>query len=232
MSDGTIKMKKSTLMIWVLVILLVVSVFTKGFGLFGDKATGQAVNNPNNNPNNIPTGTVSVNAQDYVDDDPMLGDQNAKLTIVEFSDYQCPFCARVEPTVKQIIDEYVTSGKVRFVYRDFPLTSIHQYAQISAEASECADEQSKFWEYHDVLFENQASLEKDSLKKYANDLGLDSGKFNECLDSGKYKSEVNKDSQDAQKVGGQGTPYFLVGEIPVSGAQPYENFKQAIEAQL
>jgi protein-disulfide isomerase len=114
--------------------------------------------------------------------------------------------------------------KIRFVYRDFPLTSLHQYAEKAAEASECADDQGKFWEYHDLLFANQSALDVDSLKSYAAQLGLDTAKFNDCLDSGKQTAEVQKDAQDAQSYGATGTPAFFINGLLVSGALPFDDY--------
>lgn len=110
------------------------------------------------------------------------------------------------------------------MYRDFPLTSMHQYAQKAAEASECADDQDKFWEYHDLLFANQGALDADSLKGYAAELKLDTDTFNDCLDGGKQTAEVEKDSQDAQSYGAGGTPAFFVNGQLVSGAKPFEDY--------
>lgn len=166
------------------------------------------------------------------DDDPSIGPKDAPITIIEFSDYQCPFCARAEPAVKRVLEFY--KGKVNFVYRDFPL-SFHQYAQKAAEASECADEQGKFWQYHDILFEKQSEWSSGGvlkLKEYAIGLGLDSKKFNECLDSGKYANEVQKDIEDGQNYGVSGTPAFFINGIEVSGAQPFDVFQKIIDAEL
>lgn len=117
------------------------------------------------------------------------------------------------------------------MFRDFPLNSIHQYAQKAAEASECADDQGKFWEYHDLLYENQSALDVDSLKGYAAELGLDTATFNDCLDNGKQTAEVDKDSQDAQSYGAPGTPVFFVnGELIWS--QSYTEFSQIIGQAL
>ena len=232
----TINLKKSTLWkigTFVFAALLVLSIFTGGFK-GKDNATGGRVNIPD--IPSIPTGIASVNAEDYVDDDPYVGDKNAPIVIVEFSDFQCPFCARFrQQTFDQIKSQYIDTGKVKFVYRDFPLHSIHPMAGKAAEASECADDQGKFWEYHDKIFEGQsvwASSGISVFKQYAQELGLDTKEFNTCLDSGKYKDEVEKDLSDATKTGAQGTPYFLIGKIPVSGAQPFSAFQQAIESQL
>ena len=118
------------------------------------------------------------------------------------------------------------------MYRDFPLTSIHQFAQQAAEATECADDQGKFWEYHDKVFENQAAIDVDSLKGYAAELDLDTATFNDCLDSGKQSAEVEKDSQDAQSYGATGTPAFFINGQLVSGALPFEQFRQVIDQAL
>lgn len=251
-TEQTVSIKKST--IWQLVsgvlgILLVVSIFTGGFG-YGNNGgsgtlgvTGQAVGNQPTQPSD---GGVPSNIKVSVDDDPVLGEKDAPVTIIEFSDFECPFCGRFyTQTEKQIIDEYINDGKVKLVYRDFPLTSIHPYAQKAAEAGECADEQGKFWDYHDLLFEKQGEWAASAggtgvsqFKEYATTLKLDTKKFNECLDSGKYEEEVTKDSGDAVAAGGRGTPYFVFlnadGEVAgaVSGAQPYANFQAAIESTL
>ena len=116
--------------------------------------------------------------------------------------------------------------------RDFPLTSIHPYAQKAAEASECADDQGKFWEYHDLVFANQSAIDVDSLKGYAGQLGLDTGTFDECLDEGKQSSEVEKDLEDGQASGVTGTPAFFINGQLVSGAQPFTVFQQIIDQLL
>jgi len=167
-----------------------------------------------------------------VDDDPSLGQRDAPVTIVEFSDYQCPFCVRAESTVKQILDTH--GSKVRFVYRDYPL-SFHQYAQKAAEASECADEQGKFWEYHDLLFEKQnewSGIGISKFKEYAKQLGLDTQRFNRCLDEDEMAQEVKNDFQEGQSYGVSGTPAFFVNGQLISGAQPLEVFEQKIEELL
>ncbi len=167
-----------------------------------------------------------------VDDDPVRGSENAPVTIIEFSEYQCPFCERFfRQTLPQIEENYIKTGKVKYVFRDFPL-GFHQNAQKAAEASECADEQGKFWEYHDKLFENQNALEVSSLKQYANDLGLNEVEFNNCLDSGEMASEVEKDFTDGSQYGVSGTPAFFINGIELVGAQPYNAFEQIIEQEL
>lgn len=163
------------------------------------------------------------------DDDPRIGPQNTAVTVIEFSDYQCPYCGRAETAIKQIISNYGNS--VKFVYRDFPL-SFHQFAQKAAEASECADEQGKFWQYHDKLFDNQQALDTPDLKQYAKDIGLDSIKFNECLDNSRMAPEVRKDIEDGQMYGVTGTPTFFINGIELVGAQPYSAFEQIINQEL
>lgn len=237
MEKETIIMKKTTL--WqiitgVLAVLLIISIFTGGFKGNNNNTNVNNNDNAGNQGNNVPTGVATVNAEDYVgNNNPYIGSKNAKLTIVEFSDFQCPYCKKFrDDTFDQIKQQYVDTGKVKFVYRNFPLTSIHPMAEKTAEAGECAYEQGKFWEYHDKIFAEQSSLSIDSLKLWAKDIGLDTTKFNSCLDSGKYANEVKNDLNDATSSGGQGTPYFLVGNTQLSGAYPFSAFQQAIEAQL
>jgi protein-disulfide isomerase len=187
-----------------------------------------------------PTGPVSVNERK---DAPVKGNANAKVTIYEFSDFQCPFCkAFFEQTESQLLKEYVDTGKVKIVYRHFPLP-FHVNAEIAAVAAECANQQDKFWEYHDLLFKNgQADgkgLEAESLKKYADSLGLNSGKlgfgknkFNQCLDSKATLSIVKQDTADGTAAGVNGTPSFYISGKQIVGAQPIAVFKQAIDEAL
>lgn len=188
--------------------------------------TGLAVDAPS-----VPTQPSAVQASE--DDDAVLGDPNAPVTIIEFSDYQCPFCQRhYLQTHPQLIENYVDTGKVKIVFRDFPLTSIHPQAQKAAEAAECVGDQGgdeAYYEMHDLLFENQNNLGQDNLIALADSLGYD---IADCLESGEFASEVTKDTNDAQAAGGRGTPYFVINGKPLSGAQPYSAFQQAIEAEL
>lgn len=178
-----------------------------------------------------PTAAPQPAVEATVDDDPSRGPEDAAVTIIEFSDFQCPYCARFQQqTLPQILSEY--GDRVRFVYRDFPLTSIHPNALKAAEASECADDQGKYWEYHDLLFQNQSALDEESLKAYAASLGVDTDAFNECLDSNKHMSEVRKDLEDGIAAGVQGTPAFFINGQLVSGAQPFAAFQSVIEAAL
>jgi len=177
--------------------------------------------------NNKPTDTTLL-----IDDDAVKGNSNAPVTIVEWSDYECPFCARFySQTLKQLEKEYIDTGKVRFVYRDFPL-SFHKNAQKAAEAAECAGEQGKYFEMHDMLFEKGVSGGITSFKQFAEEIGLDTAEFDECLDSEAMASEVQKDFIDGQKVGIKGTPGFVINKQVVSGAQPFSVFQQIIEAEL
>ncbi len=160
---------------------------------------------------------------------PARGPESAKVTIVEFSDFQCPFCSRAHDTVEEVMNAY--PGKVRLVFRHFPL-DFHQQAPKAAEASLCANDQGKFWEYHDVLFKNQQKLQVEDLKAHATGLGLDAGKFNECLDSGKHATTVKEDTEAGKKVGVNGTPAFFINGQMLSGAQPLDAFKQIIDAEL
>ncbi len=164
-----------------------------------------------------------------VDDDPSKGPAKAPITIVEFSDFQCPYCSRAETTVAEVLKKY--GEKVRLVFRDYPL-SFHQNANIAAQASECAEEQGKFWEMHGAMFANQAKLAANDLVETAATIGVEKDKFKTCLDSGKYKDEVQKDFEDGQKAGVTGTPTFFINGIPMVGARDVNSFSEIIESEL
>lgn len=168
-----------------------------------------------------------------LDDDPVKGSPDAPVTIVEFSEFQCPYCGYyVREIFPKIETAYIQTGKVKYVFRDFPLTSIHPNAQKAAEAAGCAAQQGKFWEYHDLLFAHQDALDVPALKQYAVDLGLDAVLFDACLDSGAMAEEVAKDLADGQQYGVTGTPAFFVNGIKLTGAQPFEAFQELIEEEL
>ena len=180
-----------------------------------------------------------------IDDDPFKGSSDAPVTIVEFSDFQCPFCSRFfEQTLPELKENYINTGKVKLVYKDFPLDNLHPNARPAHIASECADEQGKFWEYHDILFENQAEWNRLSstdlssqLNEYASTLGLNSASFDSCLSSQDIADEVNADTLQASSYGATGTPTFFIGTekdgfIKLVGAQPYATFQNAIDSQL
>ena len=162
-------------------------------------------------------------------DGPSRGPLDADITIVEFSDFECPFCRNAAATVEQVMEHY--KGKVRLVYRHFPLPT-HDKARRAAQAAACAHEGGKFWPYHDLLFRNQTALAEDDLIKYAREAGLEEGTFVSCLQSGKGTSTVEKDIADAEAAGVNGTPAFFINGRPLSGAQPYDAFKDAIEGEL
>jgi protein-disulfide isomerase len=161
---------------------------------------------------------------------PALGPADAPVTIVEFSDFECPHCARVGPTLKKIAEDY--GDKVRLVFRHFPLASIHRVAQEASEASLCAADQGKFWEMHDAIFADQRNLSVERLKEMAGSLGLDRARFDECLDSNRYADKVLADVRDGARVGVTGTPAFFVNGRPLSGAVPYETIAETVEEEL
>jgi len=164
------------------------------------------------------------------DSDPSIGNPKAQVTIVEFSDFQCPFCLRVAPTLKKLRATY--GDKVRVVWKDFPLTQIHPQAFKAGEAGHCAAEQGKFWEYHDQLFGNQEALMPDDLKKYAAAVGMDKERFNSCLDMSKHAEVVRDGVAQGTRLGINSTPTVFVNGRRVSGAQPYEVFAAAIDEEL
>ena len=179
------------------------------------------------------------------DDDPVLGNPDAPITMIEFSDFQCPFCARFySETLPLIKSNFIDTGVVKLVYRDFPLQNIHPNAIPAAVASECAHEQDTYWEYHDMLFEDVATwgpmeipAAVEQFKTYAAALGLDTETFSECLDTGKYITEVTDDYTDGTSYGITGTPAFFLGSeqtgyFQISGARPYPEFQFAIEQIL
>ena len=164
-------------------------------------------------------------------DDPAWGPEDALVTIEEFSDFQCPYCAKFKTeTLHRIRETY--GDRVRFIYRDFPLTSIHQFALKAAEAAQCAHDQGRFWEYHDLLFANQDALTPSDLMRYAEEISADTSEFSDCLDSGKNAQEVALDLQDGFRAGVTGTPAFLINGLLLSGAQPFKQFQAVIDQAL
>lgn len=158
------------------------------------------------------------------------GLKDAPVTLVEFTDFQCPFCSRAVATVKEVMRQY--PGKVRWVFRDFPIASLHPNAPKAAEAARCAGDQGKFWEYHDLLFDSQAQTTIADFKRYAEQMKLDPKSFEQCLDSGKHRAAVEADVQEGSRLGITGTPTFFINGRILVGAQPLENFKKVIEAEL
>lgn len=175
---------------------------------------------------------VKVDQEIKIDTARVKGNPNAKVTIVEFSDFECPFCESFySNSYKQLVQKYVDSGKAKIAFKDFPL-SFHPMAQSAAEASRCAAEQGKFWEMHDKLFENQQTLSKDNYKKWAAELGLNSQQFNSCVDTEKYKQAVTDDLNEGIALGVQGTPSFVINGTALVGAQPMAAFERIIDEAL
>ena len=195
--------------------------------------------------NQLPTKQQSPPLKISEDNDPIIGNMDAEITIIEFSDFQCPFCARFHvQTLPTIMDEYINKGTVKLVFRDFPIQSIHPNALPASVAAECANEQGKFKEMHDLLFENQREWNNQNtndvistFNQYASKMNLEEEKFDSCLRNGKYIEEIQKDLDDGRAYGISGTPGFFVGNdqigfIELKGAQPFENFKKVIDSQL
>jgi len=171
-------------------------------------------------------------AREVTKDDHIRGASNAKITVIEYSDFECPFCQRHHPTMNQLI---LDNDDVAWVYRHFPLNSIHPSAQKAAEASECAADQNKFWEYSDILFENSPNIGRAQLTAIAQELGLNISKFDGCVDSGEKADKVAADAIDGQTAGGTGTPFSIViaedgTQIPVSGAVPLAQLQSVIDS--
>ncbi len=225
-NTGTITIKRDALWKYATFILLAVLIIGAIIYLLPEKTS--------NGGNDSTTATVKVVESDNF----AYGSVNSEVYIVEWSDFECPFCARAyAESIAQVKDAY-SEEEVAIIYRDFPLTSIHPNAQKSAEASECAADQGKFREMHDMLFERGVAGGVDSFKSYAEEIGLDMTKFNSCLDSGEKAAEIRKDLSDGQAVGIQGTPGFVVASSSdgkgtiISGAQPFVAFQNAIEREL
>jgi len=161
---------------------------------------------------------------------PSKGPDDAPVTIIEFSDFQCPFCKRVVPTVQQIVASYPT--EVRFVFRNLPLSNIHPRARAAAEAAACADRQGRFWDYHDLLFANNKALSDADLDGYASQLGLDMPAFRQCVQNRETQSIVDEDFATAESLRITGTPSFLINGIPLHGAQSFEAFSEIIDEEL
>ncbi len=240
----------------ILVILLIVASFFIGslwtkvqYLTKGASQPALVANNPGENVP-VPAAPSDNGAPVKVstDGDPVLGNKNAKITLIEFSDYECPFCKRHFDTVyPELKKDYIDTGKVKMVFRDLPL-GFHPNAPKQAEAAECARKQggdAVYYKYHDQIFTKTTSggtgLALDQLPVIAKDLGLNVGKFQQCLDSGEFKAEVDKDLADAAKVGAKGSPTFFIGEstsngeiegIKIVGAQPYSVFKAIIDEKL
>ena len=195
--------------------------------------------------NRLPSEQAKPPIKISADDDPIIGNPDAPITIIEFSDFQCPFCARFYvQTFPSIYEEYIDQGKVKLVFRDFPIQSIHPNALAASVAAECANEQGKFKEMHDRLFDEQNEwnkLETSSalslFNNYAAEIQIKQDTFSSCIASGKYLDEIRKDLEDGRNYGVSGTPGFFIGNdeigyVELKGAQPFDSFKKVIDAQL
>ena len=191
-----------------------------------------------------PAPDKAVNAVVNIAGEPVKGNKDARLTLIEFSEYQCPFCSRhVLNTYPQLDKDYIQTGKVKYVFRDLPLESIHKNAFKAGEAAHCAEEQGKFWPMHDRLFANQQALDAAKLPEHATAIGLDAKKFQACLDGGKYAAEIRKDMADADRLGVTATPTTLIAVSQpndpnvkvvkvIRGAQSFAVFKASLDELL
>ena len=211
----------------ILILCVIVSAGSAFVGFLGGTLLSKA--------NNAPSAQIPTQEQKRyeipVDGFPSLGPEDAPIVIVEFSDFQCPYCARFhDQTLQPLLDAY--PGKIRFVYRHFPLSTIHSNAFQAAEASMCAYEQGAFWPYHDGIYENQAELSAEPYVQMAADLGLDVESFRTCLENEEYKGLVQNDVELAVSLGVRSTPTFFINGLPFIGAQPLDAFKQVIDSEL
>ena len=191
----------------------------------------QTVAQPAAAPTPAPQANATYVGNVNVDGLPARGPENALVTVVEFSDFQCPFCkSYFDNTYPLVTSAY--GDKVRYVFRDFPIEQLHPQAPKAAEAGRCAFEQGKFWQYHDSLFQNQGRLDAVGLKAQARDVGLDGAAFDRCLESGKYTEAVKKAFDEGMGLGVTGTPTFVINGQKVVGAQPFSALKAVIDAEL
>lgn len=217
------------------VLVVVLAVFAFKGGDFRGGSTGAAVAPSFGAAPSAQAPSAGVtDMKALADDDPFLGDEDAPVTMIEWSDYECPFCARFyQQTLPQIKSDYIDTGKVKLVYRDFAL-SFHQQAEPAAIAANCAGEQGKYFEFHDKIFDNGGAGGKSNAdyKKWAQELKLDVTKWEKCLSDPAQKQEIQKDINDGSIAGIQGTPGFIINGKLISGAQPFSVFQQVIDAEL
>jgi len=200
------------LAIFFFLILVGVAIFTKGFGLFdNDIDSGRRVTVP-------------------YDNDPYIGNSNASVTIFVFSDYECPNCKLGEERMKAILEKY--GDKILYIFKNYPLTSIHPNSYNASLAAECANEQAKFWEYHEYLFEHNTRHEAPYLEQYAKELGLDTQRFNLCFENQRYKEKVDDDLRSGSKIGVPGTPTFFINGLSIIGAKSEQEFFDIIDKEL
>ncbi|MCZ2076993.1 MAG: hypothetical protein DCC59_06350 [Chloroflexi bacterium] len=231
--EDTITFKRTHFYSILVVVAFAIGILT-GYFVWGRSPASAraAANNPS--AAQIPAATQAPRYVRYdiaTDGFPSIGPADAPIVIVEFSDFQCPFCKRFQDeTFKQLMAAY--PGKIRFVYRHLPLTSIHPEAFPAAEASMCANEQNAFWPFHDKIFENQNKLGSDLYLQIASGLNLDTSAFEECVNANKYKDLVQTDSDFALGLGVQSTPTFFINGLALVGAQPLTAFTQVIDKEL
>ncbi len=250
--DTHISINKSTYtrLIVAIVSVSIISAFFVGYVIGGETAEPkvvikEALQNSQVNPAVQEQFGPQIIRNISIDDDPMRGNPDAVITIIEFSDFQCPFCAKFhEDTLPQLEQNYISTGKVNFVYRDFPIQSTHPSAVPAALSAECADDQGKFWEMHDIIFENQrvwqglqVQQSMSLFRDYAMEIGLNIDEFDSCMSSGKYTEEIQNDLNDGRNYGVTGTPGFFVGNEEIGftkliGAQPFSSFQRVIDGQL
>jgi len=189
----------------------------------GCSSSATATTNPGDAGAVVPVTVAIENA-------PTTGPASAKVTVVEFGDFECPFCGEEEPVVTQMLHDY--AGRILFVFKEFPLSSIHPYAELAAEAALAANAQGAFWPMHDALYAHQTALARSDLDAYASTLGLDVTAFDAALDSGSFKAAVAADVAQGTKIGVAATPTFFVNGISVVGAVPYSELQAVIDRQL
>jgi len=254
--NGEISVKKSTFKGLIIGLILVVGVAAFFAGSYTSNLNSNQISEEDLQDaiaklelkvlqNQLSTSQPKLPMKISADNDPIIGNPDAPITIIEFTDFQCPFCARFHTqTLPLILEEYIEQGKVKLVVRDFPIQSIHPNAVPAAVASECANEQGKVKEMHDMLFYNQNEWNRqetvDALSlfsQYAAEIQLEQETFDSCLTSGKYIEEIKKDLDDGRDYGVSGTPGFFIGNdqigyVELKGAQPFDSFKKIIDAQL
>ena len=236
--DNTVKFKRSHLYATLLPLAFVLGL-SVGYLFWGRTpaapaaaAANQAAAAPAQDESAAQSRSQEVRRYDVpVDDDPSLGPESAKITIIEFSDFECPYCTKWHAEVWPRL-QAAYPDQIRLVYRDFPLTSIHSNAAVAAEAANCAGEQGVYWEYHQLLFGGEYGLGESAFKKYASDLGLGAASFDECLSSRRFQAEVEADYNFAANLGIRSTPTFFVNGIAIVGAQPFEAFQELIDLEL
>ena len=234
--------KRFSVISWIFILLMFWSIGTTGLAVYNAAAYGNC-NGPESTEfclfNPTMTGELGHSMHEGktdgkllpadVDDDPFVGAEDAKVTVIEFGCYTCPYTKKAEYVREKIQEEY--GDKVKFVFRNFPLAN-HQLSRELAEASECANEQGKFWEYHKTLFDNQKVESVEKIKTLATDTGLDMQKFNECFDTRKFQDEVEKDHQDGMTSGIFGTPTFFINGRSLVGPRTWQEFKDIIDQEL